>query len=146
MNIKFWCSLSSRCFFVHGKLITTYSISLHALCPLYDVLYPHSNINLNVSLGNGSEDVLQQFFDFYTSLNMFGFFSWYRFWKFCFKRWLDSDGHNSVSLRILLKRSVSTKKNDEKNIVFFYSYLKGTDLAFCGVFGGLFLSATSEKR
>ena len=45
-----------------------------------------------------------------------------------------------------LKGQFPHKTNDEKNIVFFYSYLKGIDLAFCGVFGGLFLSVTSEKR
>lgn len=45
-----------------------------------------------------------------------------------------------------LKGKVPHKKNNEKNIVFFYSYLKGTNLAFCGVFGGLFMSAASEKR
>lgn len=110
MNIIFWCSLSSRCFFVHCKLIMTYSISLHALCPLYRILYPYSKINLNISLGNGSENVLRQYLTFILSLNIFCFFSWYRFWKFCFKRWLVTDGHNSVSLRILLKRSVPTQK------------------------------------
>ena len=45
-----------------------------------------------------------------------------------------------------LKGQFPHKKNDEKTTVFVCSYFRGTDLAFCGVFGGLFLSTTSEKR
>ena len=45
-----------------------------------------------------------------------------------------------------LKGQFPHKKNDEKTIIFVCSYFRGTDLAFCGVFGGLFLSTISEKR